>query len=411
MDSRNGWISQRYGRLAARILMFSLSLVPGGCSAGVPHYVSVDGVWLKGLRVRELRDQDIPRFLSDPNRHDYYVDSAPVNIEKVREEIDVNECYKLNVKGTIVVQRCRPKPVMELSGKTSGAYWSADLGTAAVAGRLKNSAPYRIVLDTGYPDDMAVQGIHIRDNSLRYSPYATHAGELFDGTCFVPELNVGGVSIKNTFAEYSDRQVCGKMLGIPFYREPPKILIGLNLLRRFQYIRLDNITNSYCISNDPFVADDAQDWTPLAFTFSGPSGVDCRRLRMQLPVAGGKLQCEFDTGYPGGLIVRDTQWKTLAPSVARTSLRPSKLRMFGRPVYDCRRGTIRQLDAGGLLFHDVDVVVVSRDCPVGCLIGLQFFKNRLIVLDFGRNVLWVSSQEGATDPVQSAEGPPAVKGR
>ena len=213
------------------------------------------------------------------------------------------------------------------------------------------------------------------------------------GLCYIPELRIGNMSVKDVLAWYSDYELQRQIFGIGLaYGETTHVLMGLPLLLSFQHVRFDFSRHEVTLARTTFRPATAAGWMKFPCSVQerggGPS------LLLRLPLGENEYELLVDTGSAYPLIVTQHLWAQWSAHVRCTRLHRSHIWLpehGGR--HDCRRGRIDRLPMGRHRPRDVEVRIISDDDRIReseGVIGLTLFQGaEALVLDFDRDLLWV----------------------
>ncbi|HEW79341.1 MAG TPA: hypothetical protein ENH34_05185 [Phycisphaerales bacterium] len=262
-----------------------------------------------------------------------------------------------------------------------------------VEGRMSSGRKYPVILDTGASLALFVNDIHILENKLSIYPLKTNNDESVSwGMCRLPELSIGEVTLVNWPCFYRGQHAEVQMFGLPIARDKA-VIMGLVALREFKYIVFDNVKREAEFSlEEVFKPRNSDLWTQYSFVIEEDLGGNAF-LFVKIPIAGEEIELQLDTGSGRGLAITEELWKRM-----RKKIRNVKLRK-GRDLYPyigwlaCRRGVITELKVGGRTIKNAKISIFPNDSPLveQCdgLLGMQFFQDTTMVLDFERNLMWV----------------------
>ena len=138
-------------------------------------------------------------------------------------------------------------------------------------------------------------------------------------------------------------------------------------------------------------------WAQYSFVIEEGLG-DNAFLFVKIPIAGELTELQLDTGSGRGLAIGEQLWEQMCTKIA--NIRLSK----GNDLYpyigwlECKRGVIPKLQLGSRTVKNAKISVFPNDNPLvedcGGLLGMQYFQDTVMVLDFERNLMWVKNQEG-----------------
>jgi hypothetical protein len=276
---------------------------------------------------------------------------------------------------------------------------------AASAEALGNGGKkYPVVLDTGASQAIFVKDTHILDNKLSIYPMQTNKAGLngYDlGLCHLPQLQVGNVAFVDWPCLYLARHVKPELFGLSIARDNIKddsIIVGLPALREFKYVLFDNIRKEAEFSyNEPFEPGELDLWEQYPFSIKEDSHGNAF-LFVNIPVCGEEIELQLDTGSGRGLAIREELWEKMCNKIQNAKFKN------GRDLYPyigllpCKRGIIRELKMGKRTVKNAEISVFPNDSPLveNCrgLLGMQYFQDTVMVLDFENKVMWVKNQRG-----------------
>lgn len=260
---------------------------------------------------------------------------------------------------------------------------------AAVEGSIgPKGRKYPVVVDTGASQPVLVRKVHINQNNLRVQTLNTagpDGGKI--GLCYLPELDLGPVKL----IDWACLRLTPRSAGLGVRDD--FAVVGLPVLREFKYIKFDSVASEVEFSKDnTFEPNDRDLWTQypiwLEEDFSGNVF-----LLTRLPVAGQEMELQLDTGSGRGLAISEELWEQLPADAKQVHLKRAKELYPYIGNLSCRRGVLAELALGEKTLHNVPVSVFSDDSPLvedyGGLLGMQLFKDSVMVLDFENSLMWV----------------------
>ncbi len=231
------------------------------------------------------------------------------------------------------------------------------------------------------------------------------------GRCLLQLLRIGDIQIVDWPSLYLENRKPVKFLGITLPLTAASddawgennIILGLPLLRQFKYIEFDSVNKEVKFSYSRMFEPPQQGWDSyhlfIEEDFHGNA-----YLFVRIPVAGVEVELQLDTGSGRGLVVGENLWCQIQNSA--TDTRDIKLKQskdfypyIGR--FNCRRGVAAELKLGQRNVKNAEISVFADDCPLlaDCegMIGMQYFQDTVIVLDFERSLLWVMNKKTPGD--------------
>ncbi len=261
---------------------------------------------------------------------------------------------------------------------------------------------YPIILDTGASQSVFVKDTHVIHNRLHVYPTETGRppSNSYDWRlCFLPELQIGDISLINWPCFYLRYSIAEKLLKLLGLSEPEDnfIIVGLPALQQFKYIMFDNINAQAELSRDKtFEPQEPQLWEqyPLSIEqdFAGNMF-----LFVKISIAGEDTELQLDTGNGNGLAIREQLWGEIRSKIRKVNLKNGSdlYPYIGR--LPCRKGIIREIEMGKNTVRNAKVSIFPNDSPLltECegLLGMQYFQNTVLVLDFENNIMWIKNMQ------------------
>ena len=256
-----------------------------------------------------------------------------------------------------------------------------------------NEKKYPVVLDTGASQGVFVNDIHARENKLLSYPVKTNkASQDYGlGFCHIPELRIGQMTLVDFPCWYLQRHLEVKFFGMPIARDD-SIILGLTALREFSCIVFDSINKEVeFLCNRTFEPDQEHEWSRYPLSIEEDRGNAF--LFVRIPIAGEQIKVQLDTGSGNGLSLSEELWEKLSHKVKNVNLKE------GTELYPyigrlpCRKGTVAQLQVGDRLIQNAKISVFPANSPLlsdcDAILGMQYFQDAVMVLDFKNAMLWV----------------------
>ncbi len=262
-----------------------------------------------------------------------------------------------------------------------------------VEGKLDNGRKYPLILDTGASVALFVNDIHIAENRLPIDPIRSSSQDAAGwGRCRLSNLHVGDVILNGWPCFYREQHTEFQLFGLPLVRDKAMIA-GLPVLRSFRYVMFDSITREVELSLDrSFRPEHAESWTAHPLRIEEDRGGNVF-LFVEIPIGGRRIELQLDTGSGGGLAICDRAWRQIRRRIGRVKLRG------GTDLYPyigrlpCRKATVDNLKVGSGTIPNARVSIFPNDSPImeNCsgIVGMQYFRDTAIVLDFGRGLMWI----------------------
>lgn len=264
----------------------------------------------------------------------------------------------------------------------------------AVEGRLGNEKRYPVVLDTGASIALFVNDIHIMENKLAIYPQSHNSDPVGWGMCYLPELHIGQVTLVNWPCFYREQHTEIQLLGLPLAKGKA-VIAGLAALRRFKYIAFDSISKEVELSlEEVYKPGQSDSWTQYSFVIEEDLGGNVF-LFVKIPIAGEETELQLDTGSGKGLAIAEELWERISKKIQHVKLRKGTdlYPYIGRLV--CKRGVIPKLEVGDRIVENAKISVFPNDSLIvdkcSGLVGMQYFQETIVILDFVRNLMWVKN--------------------
>ncbi|MCK4825827.1 hypothetical protein KA005_59310 [bacterium] len=352
--------------------------LPAGCALQPIRLVVVKGTKLEGRA-------DIP--LIDPNDP-----NSPYTIEFSQEDNGNRMTISQPKGGMIKLKRtCRIK---------YSRLYNIVTPRIVIEGKVKRTGKkYPIAVDTGCVYPLVVHDIHVQENKLAILPLVNGRGDsIRAGFCYLPELQIGKMTLVNLLCCYKERHAELQVFGLPIARVK-EILLGLDALKGFKYILFDGISKEVEFSpKSIFEPETPSLWSRYSFAIKkGLLKQDF--IFVKIPIAGEEMELIYDTAGGCGLLIRERVWKNVRKSIPNVKLKTSALFVPARGGWiSCKKVVIRELYVGKRKVKNAIVSVVPNDSQFpdfqNCqgLLGMQYFRDTIIVLDFERNLMWVKNK-------------------
>jgi len=262
-----------------------------------------------------------------------------------------------------------------------------------VEGTLGNGRKYPVVLDTGASPLLTVNDIHIVENKLAIHPLGARTANAPNwGICLLPRLHISDVTLINWPCFYREQHTETQVFGLPVARGKA-IIAGVPTLRRFSYVAFDNVNEEVELSlKNKFSCRQPDLWSQFPFVIEEDLGGNAY-LFVNISVAGKQTELQLDTGSGMGLALAEKLWEEIHQGVHRIKLKEAKDLYPYIGWLDCKKGVIRNLNVGGDIVKNAQISVFPDDSPLleHCkgLLGMQYFRDSVVVLDFERSIMWV----------------------
>ena len=264
-----------------------------------------------------------------------------------------------------------------------------------VEGSLGKERKYPVILDTGASLGLFVNDIHIIENKLTIYPQShSYDSSVGWGTCHVPELNIGQLTLVDWPCYYREQHMEIQLFGIPLARDKA-VIAGLETLQKFKYIAFDSIKKEVELSpNDAFQPEHPDLWTKYPFSIEEDLGGNVS-LIVKIPIAGQEVELQLDTGSGRGLAISEDLWEQMSKKFRNVKLRKARDLYPYIGLLLCKRGIAAELEIGNRKVKNAMISVFPEDSPIvdQCqgMLGMQYFQDTVMVLDFEQNLMWIKN--------------------
>lgn len=253
-----------------------------------------------------------------------------------------------------------------------------------------NGTQYPARIDTGLGYcQVSVAANLIDQQYLRFSPMGDIWTNLSGGICYLPVLRIGDMQIVNPQCSYFDQQWEKQTLGMTIQQEN-YIAIGLDLLRKFKYVKFDNINRNVEFGlHNSFDANNSLQ--RYRFVIENDSFAQMRMF-VFIPIQDRLTKIPFDTCGGNGLKLSQSTWQALRNSLNVIDFHSDTIvsAQFGQ--MNCKKAVVGKLSIGHVNINSAEVVIIPSDGSyLGNLLPMDCFNNRVVVLDFENGWLYVSN--------------------
>ena len=258
-----------------------------------------------------------------------------------------------------------------------------------VTGRLTKNYRCHVAIDTGCWALGALSWSVIRENKLPIYPIEIEE-KVFDGFCYLPVLQVGEAKIREVGCLCMNKELDRQFFGMPVNRIR-RVLLGLQLLKEFRYILVDGVHKELMLSAEQsFTPMQDDQWLqyPLKIEEYPKGGL---RLMIDIPIGGKTYHIQLDTGSDGALTVDTKFFDELSKSITATVKKRKGKDLFLIGWVDCQKVVLPELDFCHRILKNAQISILPDDMAgkYTNLVGMQCFKDTVMVLDFERELMWV----------------------
>jgi len=271
-----------------------------------------------------------------------------------------------------------------------------------VEGAVQNTGNrYPIVLDTGASQPIFVKDTHVLENKLAIYPMKINKlnGHSL-GLCYLPELQIGSVTLTDWPCLYLEPCTKLGLFGLSIaggVSQDRTIILGLPALREFKYIIFDNINKEVEFSyNEIFESKELQLWERYTFSIEEDFHGNAF-LFVMIPVAAEQIELQLDTGSGRGLALAEDLWEQIRMKIPNVKLKKTteSYPYFGHLA--CKQAVVPEFRLGRRTVKNARISIFPNDSPLmdqsQGLLGMQYFHDTVLVLDFERNLMWVRNPQ------------------
>jgi hypothetical protein len=261
-----------------------------------------------------------------------------------------------------------------------------------ITGRFPNGTGYFVRIDSGFPWYVGVTDTVVADQKL-VSCFMSDS-PIPMGVCELKSLSFDKITVTSPPCLYFQQHWELQMLGMPIWKERA-VLIGLNLMEQFSYILFDNQQGQVEFGRRDTLFDPGSDaWQSYSISLlDDPQGQ--YRLQVNIPIAGEDLHAWFDTGNPGELELASGIWAKVASRFEADPPEKGTIQYWQFGNVECEKILVHNLMVGQLERKNLELIVLPDGKPFYeeyASIGMGFFKDDVLVLDFNRKLLWVKQR-------------------
>ena len=330
-----------------------------GCSVGIVN--SNSDKFLKNAR------------RIDPNKMKLIVEKDPnghVNIS-----VDTSNTKELKIKLT---KPCKLK---------YQNFYFDYLSMTAVSGTLPNGKKYTVFLDTGSPASFT-NDLIISDNDFAILSIFPHFG-----ICYIPYLKIGQAEIENLYPTYLRHHWQVSFLGLPIWRQKG-VILGAGVLSKFSYIQFDNMEKEVQFSlNESFEPNNIEDWN------NWPFEIENRVPMVNIPIEQKQFRLMFDTCGSYGMTIQPEMWQEISEVITDYKVKNCVFYSGFVGRLNGQKAKVKNLKIANLSVKNAEIIIRAEDdsgragnltmTGFGSSIGMKYFKNTIVVLDFQKKLIWI----------------------
>ncbi len=265
-----------------------------------------------------------------------------------------------------------------------------------ILGQIGDGGKYPVIIDTGNPGNALVTHTVVTAEGLSIYPFdCSHENcnhKMQGGLCHVCPLKIGEISFVHPLCTYRlchyEQLAFGKAI-----KTEREINIGMELLKGFSYILIDNIKQEVEFSGDTdFASEPNESWSKYPAVIE-PNETGKRRIMVNIEIGSKRRKVIFDTGSGSGLTFDESVWNQMSSEFKVVQSKRGRVRML-HGFEPCDHVTVEQLSIGGRIVKQARIEVLGDDRPFGAdffLMGMPFFHDKVIVIDFKHELFWVKN--------------------
>lgn len=145
-----------------------------------------------------------------------------------------------------------------------------------------------------------------------------------------------------------------------------------------------------------FEPDDPMLWSQYAMAIADDAFG--QQLFVTMPIGREEMRVAFDTCSSGCLDVSEASWERLAARLASYRIFWGRSNYVVYGMYRHETARIKKLQVGERIVRNAEIGIRPADSDLPALegdglMGMGFFQDTTIVLDFERNILWVRNED------------------
>jgi hypothetical protein len=262
-----------------------------------------------------------------------------------------------------------------------------------LAGSLNNNYRCNVIIDTGCPHLCALSPVIVQENNLPI--YPIDGDEYLNGISYLSNLKLGKLVIHEMPCWYADQQWELQFFGIPIKKDKT-ITLGLMLMKEFRYISFDGVHRKLTLSAEQsFMPTQDDQWSRYPLKIEDDTH-GALRLMVDIPIEGKTYHIALDTGSPDSLTIDrkffDEFYKSEKVAIKKQD---AKLGYYAEGWVNCQKITLPELDFCHRKIKNAQIFIRPDDMAnkYPNIVGMKYFKDTVLVLDFENELLWVKDKE------------------
>lgn len=276
-------------------------------------------------------------------------------------------------------------------------YWKSKqvfLGVPIVKGQL-NGTPYPVIFDTGCSPIVLISDVHINKHQLPVLFFSPNDKPNSPGLAIVENLTIGSLQLENYPCFFSNYSADIRFFGLPAGLSEA-IIMPLEIMSAFRYVQYDQINNELSFSNtQSFMMEDPSAWMTFPFEITGE---DIQRIILTIPIEGISTRLFLDTGGASQLELDNEIVQQLfekRPELRQTRKGKTKtITPYGSGEKTSLKMAVKKLQFGDTVIRKLTILYDKipgdkQNSAFQGTIGIDLFRNTIMVLDFENKVLRV----------------------
>jgi hypothetical protein len=262
---------------------------------------------------------------------------------------------------------------------------------------MPNGKQYPIWIDSGMSTwPILVNDVVARENGLVVYQNGKSTG---DGLCELASLQLNDQILKDLPCLYTSRHWEFRILGIPVWKDN-RVLFGLETMSKFKYIMFDNVQKELELSSmQTFKPKANEDWSYYPFELKNFGYQYGRRLLVNFPIEGEIFQLEFDTGGRS-MFINEDLWQEMKKELTVLNRKETNFASYQFGLLPCTSIRVKKMRIANNIVRAPNINVLPKDSPYLFdssygVIGIEYFRDTLVVLDFERMLVWVKNEKNA----------------
>ncbi len=259
-----------------------------------------------------------------------------------------------------------------------------------------NNKQYPVVIDSGFGMYLMVNDIVVIENELKIFPVITNQ-PVFAGLCSVENIKIGDMTISNPQCFYMHGHYEKHVLGKTKWKQS-KIIFGLEMMRQFRCIQIDNVISEIEFSMDSFESEPNETWQEYQMSLEKDEHNNLRAL-IEIPIEGEVTKIMLDTGAGGYFLLSQNKWAEFSKKLNIIEQTSGQAQMV-HGWEDIQDITVEEIILVENNIKNAHLHIFNNESIYGpdfFMLGMECFKDTVIVLDFEHNLFWVKQHNNLAE--------------